>query len=188
MENVMRLRMPILAAVFMIEALAAPVFSCTVGRSATGIQIPMEMVTQVELILRVTAVDYVMPPPGNIRTAGVPETKVRFTVMEVVKGTYVSREFILAGYLDSRNDWNDRTAPYDFVRPGGRRGSCFANTYRTGAQFLLVLKKNKVLQSTPSSSEADYTVNWYALGPVNEQLHSDADPWLLWVRNQVAKK
>jgi len=130
----------------MIEGLAAPVFSCTVIRTATGIQIPMDMVSQAELILRVAAVDYASPPPGNIRTTGVPDTKVRFTVMEVVKGTYDSREITLAGYLDSRDDWNDRPAPYDFVRPGGRRGSCFANTYRTGAQFLLVLKKNKVLQ------------------------------------------
>jgi hypothetical protein len=28
-------------------------------------------------------------------------------------------------------------------------------------------------------------VNWYALAPVNEQLHSDVDPWLLWVREQT---
>ena len=53
----MRLRMPILAAVLMIEALAAPLFPCTVIRSATGIQIPMDMVSQAELILRVTAAE-----------------------------------------------------------------------------------------------------------------------------------
>lgn len=31
----------------------------------------------------------------------------------------------------------------------------------------------------------EYTVNWYALGPVNEQLESASDPWLLWVRQRV---
>jgi len=30
-----------------------------------------------------------------------------------------------------------------------------------------------------------YTVNWYALGPVNEQLRSPNDPWLVWVREQL---
>jgi hypothetical protein len=33
-----------------------------------------------------------------------------------------------------------------------------------------------------------YTVNWYALAPVNEQLHSINDPWLLWVREQAKKQ
>jgi hypothetical protein len=31
-------------------------------------------------------------------------------------------------------------------------------------------------------------VNWYALGPVNEQLRSATDPWLVWVKQQLAKK
>jgi hypothetical protein len=65
--------------------------------------------------------------------------------------------------------------PYMFVRPLGRRGSCFANTYKEGAQFLLFLKKKGDL----------YTPNISALGPTNEQLHSDTDAWLLWVRNHL---
>ena len=32
------------------------------------------------------------------------------------------------------------------------------------------------------TNDGDYIVNWYALGPVNDQLRSDSDPWLLWVR------
>jgi hypothetical protein len=30
-----------------------------------------------------------------------------------------------------------------------------------------------------------YTVNWYPLGPVNEQLRSAEDAWLRWVREEV---
>jgi hypothetical protein len=30
-----------------------------------------------------------------------------------------------------------------------------------------------------------YTVEWNALGPVNEQLHSTVDPWFIWVRDQA---
>jgi hypothetical protein len=32
------------------------------------------------------------------------------------------------------------------------------------------------------------TPYWAALQPVNEQLRGAADPWLLWVREQVAAK
>ncbi|MEX2261561.1 MAG: hypothetical protein WD696_06400 [Bryobacteraceae bacterium] len=46
------------------------------------------------------------------------------------------------------------------------------------APFLLFLKK---------TSTGEFTVNWYPLGPVNEQLRSDRDKWLLWVREQVGK-
>jgi len=33
-----------------------------------------------------------------------------------------------------------------------------------------------------------YTLGWYALGPVNEQLRSEDDPWVQWVREQVRAK
>lgn len=83
---------------------------------------------------------------------------------------------IIPGTLSEGDDFNDHPPPYRFVRPGGRMGSCFANNYRVGAQFLLLLAKTK---------SGEYTPSWYALGPVNEQLHSESDPWLLWVRKQA---
>jgi len=55
----------------------------------------------------------------------------------------------------------------------------FANSYRSGGEFLLLLKKRQ---------SGELTLNWYVLGPVNEQLHSTNDPWLLWVREQVEKQ
>jgi hypothetical protein len=98
-------------------------------------------------------------------------------VIERIRGPEIS-ELILPGYLVDRDDFNDQQPPYTFVRPGGRSGSCFANSYRSGGQFLLFLKKAKA---------GEPTVNWYALAPVNEQLHSDDDPWLLWVRDHAQK-
>jgi len=59
---------------------------------------------------------------------------------------------ILPGYLVENDDFNDHAPPYNFVRPNGRRGSCFANSYRLGGQFLLLLKKRS----------SEYTVNWYS--------------------------
>ena len=32
-----------------------------------------------------------------------------------------------------------------------------------------------------------YTVNWYALGPVNEQLRGPGDPWLQWVGDRLRR-
>jgi hypothetical protein len=87
-------------------------------------------------------------------------------VIETIRGL-VLKEVTLPGYLVDRDDFNDQRPPYTFVRPGGRAGSCFANSYRSGGQFLLFLATSK---------DGELTVNWYALAPVNEQLHSDSDP------------
>ena len=49
--------------------------------------------------------------------------------------------------------------------------------YRRGAEFLLVLKWYP--------AGVTLTPYWYALAPTNEQLRSDQDPWLRWVRQQI---
>ena len=87
-------------------------------------------------------------------------------------------DLILRGVLVDRGDFNRGTSPYQSVRPSGLAGSCFAFFYRPGAQYLLMLKKD---------AKKEQTVEWYPLAPVNEQLHSDDDPWLLWVRGQSRK-
>jgi hypothetical protein len=138
-----------------------------------------EMVRMADSILRVVAVEYETPPSDpSIRTTGVPDSRIRFQVVENLRGP-AAAEIILHGYLVDRDDFNDHPSPYTFVRPGGRAGSCFANSYRKDRQFLLFLKKDR---------SGELTVNWYALGPVNEQLHSEDDPWLLWVRKRIADR
>jgi hypothetical protein len=158
------------------------VLACSLARAPS----PAEMVAGAELIVRATAVEYAVPPNGTSRTSGVPDSRIRFRVESVLKGTSQGSELILPGYLSDQDDWNDQPSPYPMVRKNGRRGSCFANTYRHGAQFLLVLKPNGGVPSV-FSSNTQYTVNWYALGPVNEQLRSPDDPWLRWVREQTAQ-
>jgi hypothetical protein len=136
------------------------------------------MVRDADAIVRAKAVDYARPPADPARrTTGVPDSRIRFTVLEVIRGSTIET-LELPGYLSDTDDFNDHEAPYGFVRPNGRTGSCYANTYRSGAEFLLVLKRTQ---------DGAYTVNWYALGPTNEQLHSDHDPWLTWVRQESKK-
>jgi hypothetical protein len=151
----------------------ARVEPCTIMRPVS----PEEIVQGAEAIVRAEALEYASPPKDpTVWTTGEPDSRVRFKVVEVVKGVGLSSEVVLPGYLVDRDDFKDVEVPYSFVRPGGRSGSCFANSYRAGSGFLLMLKKR---------ADGTYTVNWYALGPVNEQLRSKDDPWLVWVRERA---
>ena len=147
------------------------------GCSLSGEVSTTEMITQADAIVRASAVEYVVRPRSGLYTTGLPESKVRFKVLEMIRGK-LPTEITLSGYLTDADDFNDQPVPYSFVRPGGRQGSCFAYFYRTGGEYLLMLKKQQT---------GEYRADWYALGPANEQLHSTDDPWLLWVR-KVTKK
>lgn len=125
-----------------------------------------------DLIVRATAVRYIVSPDPNTTTTGVPESTVEFKVEETLWGGDAPQTMILHGYLTDRDDFNDVPLPYRFVRPGGRAGSCFANSYKKNAQFLLFLKR----------SRGGYTTHVSALGPTNEQLRGPEDPWVKWVK------
>jgi hypothetical protein len=103
------------------------------------------------------------------------DAEIEFRVEEILKGENVPSTITLNGYLTERDDFNDRPVPYDFVRPGGRGGSCSAYEYRWGSEFLLFLKK----------ADGKLTIRWYALAPTNEQLRSADDPWIVWVKEQL---
>ena len=167
---------PILITAFVAMILSATgAYPCSTNRAVSSV----EMVKQADAIVRVSAVEYAIAPQDpNVFTTGEPDSMIRFKVLEVIRRR-MSMELILPGYLVDEDDFNLRQPPYDIVRPNGLSGSCFANSYRSGGQFLLMLKKKQ---------SGGYTVNWYALAPVNEQLHSINDPWLLWVREQAKKQ
>ena len=137
---------------------------------------PQGTVSGAEFIIRATASKYVKAPEGSIRQLNEPgDTEIEFTVEEIVKGENTPSTIILNGYLTDKDDFNDRPVPYDFVRPGGRGGSCSAYEYKQHAEFLLFLKER----------DGKLTISWYALAPTNEQLRSADDPWIIWVKEQV---
>jgi hypothetical protein len=134
------------------------------------------MVSRAEMIVRAVAVDYDKAPVGDLRQLNEPgDAAIEFKVKEILKGENVPSTMILNGYLTGRDDFNDQPVPYDFVRPGGRGGSCSAYEYAQGAEFLLFLKR----------IDDKLTIRWYALAPTNEQLHSADDPWVVWVKEQL---
>jgi hypothetical protein len=150
-----------------------PCDTIIVGRHPHPIDVAREIVKGADVIVRATAVEYAIAPQNN-RLAG----SVRFKVAEVIKGKPLA-ELILEGQLVDRDDFNELPAPYQQARSNAQAGSCWAWQYKTGAQYLLMLKKER-----PSGL---LTVKWYPLAPVNEQLHSGDDPWLLWVRTQAKR-
>jgi hypothetical protein len=159
----------------LLSILAMPIAAeaCSVSHIPSGI----ELVTNADVVIRARAVDYKTPPANpSIWTTGVPDSVVSFQVLETIRGE-TPLNLPLHGYLTQRDDFNDQKPPYTFVRPGGRSGSCFANSYRQGTEYLLFLKR--------SNASGALTVNWAALAPVNEQLHDINDPWLIWVRTQA---
>lgn len=156
--------------------LPAPSYSCSVTKPISNTQ----MIEQSDAIVVATAEDYVVPPDSGRPWAGMlPDSKVRFKIVETIRGKLATDSLTISGELVETDDFNDQPPPYNLVRPEGRRGNCFAVSYRTGGRFLLVLKKNQAGELTPY---------WYALAPVNEQLRSANDPWLLWVRRHAAGK
>jgi hypothetical protein len=155
-----------------LSILALNVKACSRSRAFTF----NELFDNAEVIIRVTAVQYAKPPDNpKIMTSGEPDSTIQFKVEEVLRGKDLPDNIVLNGYLSDRDDYNEMAVPYTFVRPNGRRGSCFANTYRQGAQFLLFLKKiNK-----------SYTSHISALGPTNEQIRPENDLWLQWVKDYL---
>jgi hypothetical protein len=162
----MQMRLVLAVVVAVLTTPGAAVWACSVSR----IPDPRELVRTADMIVHAQAVDYA---DGNdIDERGM--RLIKFDVVDTLKGP-ATRNLRIRGILSADDDYNDQRLPYTFVRPDGRRGDCFASTYRRGGQFLLMLKR------VPDG----YTPYWAALAPVNEQLRSDDDRWLAWVRQAV---
>jgi hypothetical protein len=135
---------------------------------------PKELVQQADVIVRVTADGYDKAPENDYWTTGLPESIVKFKVIETLKGK-LTEPLLIYGYLTDKDDYNELPVPYTFIRRDGRHGSCIANSYKKGADFLLFLKKR----------DDKLTPYWSALAPVNEQIRASDDEWLRWVKEQL---
>lgn len=102
-------------------------------------------------------------------------TTVKFEVLEVLKGQTPGDALELEGELTAQDDPNDRPVPYNFVRPGGRSGNCYAFYYRQGAEYLLLCRIRN----------GSLTPHWASLGATNEQLFGPDDKWLGWIRQEL---
>ena len=129
-----------------------------------------EVVQGSAVIVRAQAVGYLAQPQKRISI-------IRFRVSEVLRGQPLS-ELTLYGELVDSDDFNVGRVPYNSVRPGGLSGTCYAWQYKAGAEYLLMLSYSK---------SHELMLSPFPLEPVNEQLVSSKDPWLLWVRKQTKR-
>ena len=162
-------------------AFAAPAWPCTVGHPLSS---PDSLVRDAEVIARVRA-EGLSPKKGRIEDVGGTPTQVRFTVLEVLKGRLPSSTLEFNGRLTERDDPNRGTVPYTTNRPGGH-GTCVAVNYRTGAEYLFLLRRPK----HPAYGQlGQLTPYWTALSPTNEQLVGGArDPWFVWVNQELRRR
>lgn len=165
-----------IAFVLSLAAFANPAYSCSVERVPSA----SELVSRAEVIVRVRAEGQAATKATGLGFLPGGSTQVRFLVLEILKGTLPAKTIAISGSLSEQHDPNDRPVPYDFVRPGGRHGNCFAITYRVGTEYLLMLAR----QSHPAYAESnDLTPYWAPLAATNEQVTGPDDRWLLWVRS-----
>lgn len=148
-----------------------------------------EMVQAADIVVRAIAADslpqarYDSIPQSEITTVDLSEiivtggSEIRFRPIEVLRGPFPATEFTYHGIVADGDDFNTLPVPYRMVRSAGQRGDCYAKDYRLGAEYLFLLQRR----------DDALTPHWFPLGPTNEQIRGDDDPWLQWVREQLAE-
>ena len=169
------MRFQVASVVLLGSVLVAPIASaCT---PVDPIPSPRDLVNSAEVIVWARARGRSAEPGERAGPAG-DKSKVEFVVAAVLKGKVGSPTITFNGHLDERSDPNDHEAPYQFVRPGGRKGNCYALGYRRGAEYLLLLRPTEGGGLTPY---------WSPGAPTNEELLGPDDAWIQWVRAEVAR-
>lgn len=170
----------LLLMVWMVAGFATTAWPCSV----MGLPPAKTLIGYAEVIVRARA-EALSSTPGRPGVMAESPTQVRFAVLEILKGALPAATIEFNGSLGNRDDRNDRPVPYEFIRPGGRSGNCFALEYRQGAEYLLLLRRTR----HPSNAQPDdLTPYWSALSPTNEQLFGGArDAWFVWVSQQLRK-
>jgi hypothetical protein len=131
------------------------------------------IVREATVVVRATAIGYTPTPEGSTR----PDlTYVAFAVREVLKGTAGDTLRIYGG-LEDHDSFQEGPVPYLSYH---RRyaGECAAFTYRPGGEYLLLM--------APSTAGLGISPYWQILAPTNEQIRGRDDPWVVWVRREIA--
>jgi hypothetical protein len=167
--------------IMMVAGLAAPALPCSVVGPLPSAD---ALVRNAEVIVRARA-EGLSATPGHPGIMAQSPTQVAFAILDVLKGSLRSTTIEFNGSLTDRDDRNDRPVPYDFIRPGGRAGNCYALAYRAGAEYLLFLRRG---QHPSYAQPNDLTPYWAPLSPTNEQLFGGAsDAWFVWVSRKLRK-
>jgi hypothetical protein len=137
---------------------------------------PGQIVAESREILVAEAVDTARVVVRSRAESFLPNSYLRFKVLEVLKGSLKDSVIELPGKLVESDEYNSLPVPYRWARTSALQGSCVTHEYKRGARYLLMLSELGDGELVP----------WAPLMPVNEQLSGPADPWLAWVRREIA--
>ncbi len=115
-----------------------------------------------------------------IETGDRAKSNVRLETLEVLKApasVTFPASLTVHGVIVANDDYNPGSVPYAQVRRAGLRGTCVAEEYRAGAEYLLLLTH---------TSQNEWTPYWAPLMPTNEQIQGSDDPWMIWVRERIS--
>jgi hypothetical protein len=150
----------------MLASLSSPVAACSVRHPVS----PQDLVARADSIYYVRALGYADSYSPSDRNS-VPQ--VRFSVISRLKGKPAT-ELVAPGVLVQLDDPNESPFPFDFVRPAGRLGRCFATQYKPGAEYVMLYRGG--------------TPYWSPLAPTNEQVTGASDRWLVWIRGKLSRR
>ena len=166
----MRVPRTALLTVLIAGGAVAPGYPCDVVAGAGSY--PFDYIDKTDAILLVKAIAYTGPArdPEYDRD-GVPKSRVRFSVLETLKGPWIA-EVVLPGFLNDVDDIDTDRALAGIIRSP----SCYRDMYRQGGTFLLLLRH---------VADGEYTTRFAALRPTNEQVRPLDDPWVRFVRRRL---
>ena len=153
-------------ATFRVVIVSSLIFGACALSSALACSVP-HVATAAEITAAADVILLVRVPDVTITNI----SSIEMIVVEVVKGEFKSKTVIVHGQTVRYDGPNDGTVPYDFVRPGGLHGDCYASDYKAGGQFLLFLRGGDV--------------HWSPLAATNEEVSGPKDHWVVWVRDRL---
>lgn len=110
----MRVLRPLRIALVLVLLSRTAAYPCTTVSQVPQPALPTAdaLVLSSDLIVRVIATEYERPPSNPaVLTTGEPDSRVRFRILEILKGTETAAEIVFPAYLVGRDDFNDRPVP-----------------------------------------------------------------------------
>ena len=159
---------------------AEPPTLCSLGvEPRYSIARTQNIVAEAQVIVRATVLGEV--PPSPVAGDG-QRPQVVLAVDEVLRGAGVPDTLRFIG-----NIHDEDAVPPEYVAEIPHRsylrrlsgGSCMAMTYRQGGEYLLLLQR--------SEFRGVLDPYWVLLAPTNNEIWGADDPWVRWVRLEIAR-
>ena len=128
-----------------------------------------KLLASADVIVIGTAPETVASPSSQTNAV---VTSLAFKVAEVLKGQNIPSVLEIEGALSDNDHYNSSDAPGE--QPD-HKGPCYVKQYKKGGNFLFILR----------NVNGKLTPYWTPGAQTNEQIRSEQDAWLEWVKNRL---